>query len=235
MQNPPLVFGPILHEVASPEALNTSVANFYKVVSGQVTEADLPGGGGNWIDVREGACLSPRAVLISRHALTRPFLALHPSLDSLQRPRPRPDQARGRQPAFHHQRRPLCDPASVRPPLLSLPWPPFQLTPSPPPHAEFTEFLASYAPDLPNIPKGKAGAVAEANDPKNVLVSSGAKAERELGIVYRPIEESAKDSAFDHSIHLSLPTTTFAGRPLTRLPSHPPLLAVYESLKARGW
>jgi nucleoside-diphosphate-sugar epimerase len=50
---PPLVFGPILHEVAKPEDLNTSVAIFYDVMAGKKTEADLPGGGGgDCIDVR---------------------------------------------------------------------------------------------------------------------------------------------------------------------------------------
>lgn len=54
IQNPPLVFGPILHEVEKVENLNTSVGIFWDVIDGKLKESDLPGGGGgDCIDVRE--------------------------------------------------------------------------------------------------------------------------------------------------------------------------------------
>ena len=46
---------------------------------------------------------------------------------------------------------------------------------------------------MPKIPTGKPGAAKEANDPKNVVISSGAKAEKILGVKYRSIQECASD------------------------------------------
>ena len=59
---------------------------------------------------------------------------------------------------------------------------------------DFTDYLNSSHPEVPNIPTGKKGAAKEANDPKNVIISSGAKAEKVLGIKYRTIQETAADS-----------------------------------------
>jgi nucleoside-diphosphate-sugar epimerase len=56
--NPCIIYGPILHECDSPEKLNTSVAKFYGLYHGQVKESDLPGGGSDYVDVRDGACFS---------------------------------------------------------------------------------------------------------------------------------------------------------------------------------
>lgn len=53
--NPPLVFGPIMHQVASPDKINTSVANFYAYLQGKKTDDDLGATAGNWIDVRDVA------------------------------------------------------------------------------------------------------------------------------------------------------------------------------------
>ena len=40
--NPPFVFGPVLHEVAKPEALNTSMLEWYNVaVKGTKTDEEL--------------------------------------------------------------------------------------------------------------------------------------------------------------------------------------------------
>lgn len=52
--NPPLVLGPIIHQVSSPESINTSVANFWAFADGKKTEKDL-GQIGNWVDVRDVA------------------------------------------------------------------------------------------------------------------------------------------------------------------------------------
>lgn len=53
--NPPLVLGPIMHQVESPEKLNTSVANFWAYVEGKKTDDDLKAPAGNWVDVRDVA------------------------------------------------------------------------------------------------------------------------------------------------------------------------------------
>jgi len=60
--NPPLVLGPIIHPCDSPDSLNTSVAAFYGWLAGQKTEKDLPGPGGNFIDVRDVAKAHVRAL-----------------------------------------------------------------------------------------------------------------------------------------------------------------------------
>ncbi|KAJ7500879.1 D-lactaldehyde dehydrogenase [Mycena galericulata] len=53
VMNPPLVLGPVIHAVASPEALNTSAKRMYDLFTkpGEVAR----GGGGNWVDVRDVA------------------------------------------------------------------------------------------------------------------------------------------------------------------------------------
>ncbi|KAK7683028.1 hypothetical protein QCA50_013700 [Cerrena zonata] len=52
--NPPFVFGPFLHEVASPEALNTSAKDWYNsVLKGNITPQNLKAFQGSWVDVRD--------------------------------------------------------------------------------------------------------------------------------------------------------------------------------------
>ncbi|KAJ9098876.1 hypothetical protein QFC19_006214 [Naganishia cerealis] len=53
--NPPLVFGPVIHQVESPDKLNTSVANFWAYIEGKKTDDDLKESSGNWVDVRDVA------------------------------------------------------------------------------------------------------------------------------------------------------------------------------------
>ncbi|WVQ68084.1 uncharacterized protein L199_006290 [Kwoniella botswanensis] len=53
--NPPLVLGEVIHQVDSPEKLNTSVAYFWQWATGKKTESDLPGPMGNWVDVKDVA------------------------------------------------------------------------------------------------------------------------------------------------------------------------------------
>ncbi|KAI0733665.1 NAD(P)-binding protein [Fomitopsis betulina] len=52
--NPPYVFGPAIHEVGSPEALNESMHDwFHSVFKGSKTKAQLSSVGSCWIDVRD--------------------------------------------------------------------------------------------------------------------------------------------------------------------------------------
>ena len=53
--NPPLVFGPILHQVNSPEKLNTSVGFVWGLMHGSKKEDDLLAPAGNCVDVRDVA------------------------------------------------------------------------------------------------------------------------------------------------------------------------------------
>ncbi|TKY86860.1 hypothetical protein EX895_004148 [Sporisorium graminicola] len=53
--NPPLVFGPILHQVNSPEKLNTSVSFVWGLLHGSKKEDDLLTPSGNCVDVRDVA------------------------------------------------------------------------------------------------------------------------------------------------------------------------------------
>ncbi|RSH88695.1 methylglyoxal reductase (NADPH-dependent) gre2 [Saitozyma podzolica] len=56
------VLGPIIHQVDSPDSLNTSVANFYSWMTGKHKQEELPAQGGNWIDVRDCALAHVRAL-----------------------------------------------------------------------------------------------------------------------------------------------------------------------------
>ncbi|KAI5117773.1 hypothetical protein M0805_003592 [Coniferiporia weirii] len=61
--NPPFVFGPILHEVHSPDALNSSVANFYEaVLTKRKTPEELSAVQNAWVDVRDVAEAHVRAL-----------------------------------------------------------------------------------------------------------------------------------------------------------------------------
>ncbi|EIN05348.1 D-lactaldehyde dehydrogenase [Punctularia strigosozonata HHB-11173 SS5] len=52
--NPPYVFGPVIHEVSSPDALNTSVLDWYNtVVKGTKDAETLATLGNAWVDVRD--------------------------------------------------------------------------------------------------------------------------------------------------------------------------------------
>lgn len=53
--NPPMVLGPIIHQVESPEKLNTSVAGFWAYIQGKKKNEDLQPSFGNWVDVRDVA------------------------------------------------------------------------------------------------------------------------------------------------------------------------------------
>jgi len=50
-----LVLGPVIHQVSSPESINTSVANFWGFIEGKKTDDDLKEALGNWVDVRDVA------------------------------------------------------------------------------------------------------------------------------------------------------------------------------------
>jgi len=54
---PPMVFGPIIHEVAAVESINTSVAALHGIFTskGEKTGADAGAASGNWVDVRNVA------------------------------------------------------------------------------------------------------------------------------------------------------------------------------------
>ncbi|KAH8110872.1 NAD-binding protein [Phellopilus nigrolimitatus] len=61
--NPPLVFGPILHEVSSPAALNSSVGLFYEAILTQKkTPEELAEMQAPWVDVRDVALGHVRAL-----------------------------------------------------------------------------------------------------------------------------------------------------------------------------
>ncbi|KAJ7142305.1 NAD-P-binding protein [Mycena epipterygia] len=57
--NPPLVLGPVIHAISSPDALNTSMRQMYGVFT---KPGDAMGPGGNWIDVRDLALAHVRAL-----------------------------------------------------------------------------------------------------------------------------------------------------------------------------
>jgi len=59
---------------------------------------------------------------------------------------------------------------------------------------DFADALSSSYPFVLNIPQGKAGAAEEANDPKTARVFDGSKATRVLGVEYRSIQDSTKDT-----------------------------------------
>ncbi|KAH8883425.1 NAD(P)-binding protein [Thozetella sp. PMI_491] len=62
--NPPLVFGPVVHYLASLDAINTSNRSLADVLQGKWKEAIPPGGAvQNWIDVRDVATAHVKAGL----------------------------------------------------------------------------------------------------------------------------------------------------------------------------
>ncbi|KAG8935186.1 methylglyoxal reductase (NADPH-dependent) gre2 [Tulasnella sp. 417] len=64
--NPPMVWGPIIHEVASVDQLNTSIANFHHYTSNKtnppLTEEQRKASYGNWCDVRDVAFVHVEAL-----------------------------------------------------------------------------------------------------------------------------------------------------------------------------
>ncbi|KAK6995939.1 D-lactaldehyde dehydrogenase [Favolaschia claudopus] len=66
--NPPLILGPILHEVSSPSLLNTSALQMYNTYT--YTTPGFVSGGGCWVDVRDIAkeAAGGERIIISREA-----------------------------------------------------------------------------------------------------------------------------------------------------------------------
>ncbi|CAE6496853.1 unnamed protein product [Rhizoctonia solani] len=62
--NPPMVFGPLLHQVESPESLNTSIASLYKILHAkeETPKEVLLAPAFNFIDVRDVALAHVRAL-----------------------------------------------------------------------------------------------------------------------------------------------------------------------------
>lgn len=63
--NPPLVFGPIIHQVNAPEKLNTSVGMTWGLLHGSKKEDDLLAPAGNLVDVRDVAYTHVEALVRS--------------------------------------------------------------------------------------------------------------------------------------------------------------------------
>jgi len=61
--NPPLIYGPIIHEVSSLDSLNTSIKFFYEAVLDQQDPEELTAPMGSWVDVRDVATLHVEALL----------------------------------------------------------------------------------------------------------------------------------------------------------------------------
>ncbi len=61
---PPYVLGPLIHQASSPEALNTSAANWYAYLAGQKTAADATAPAGILCDVRDVARAHVNALLL---------------------------------------------------------------------------------------------------------------------------------------------------------------------------
>ncbi|KAG8993541.1 methylglyoxal reductase (NADPH-dependent) gre2 [Tulasnella sp. 427] len=66
--NPPMVWGPIIHEVASVDQLNTSVAGFHRYTSNKtdppLSDEQLKESYGNWCDVRDVAFVHSQALAL---------------------------------------------------------------------------------------------------------------------------------------------------------------------------
>lgn len=64
--NPPLIFGPLLHEIASASALNTSVGAFYAYLTGAKTDKDATAASGCYVDVRDVARLHVESLEVEK-------------------------------------------------------------------------------------------------------------------------------------------------------------------------
>ncbi|KIJ56201.1 hypothetical protein M422DRAFT_219369 [Sphaerobolus stellatus SS14] len=60
--NPPLVWGPTLHDVPSASSLNTSLVNLHALIKGEKEPSGEPGG--NWVDVRDLAEAHVKALTV---------------------------------------------------------------------------------------------------------------------------------------------------------------------------
>ncbi|GAA6053251.1 hypothetical protein JCM3770_002678 [Rhodotorula araucariae] len=60
---PPLIFGPVLHAVKAPSALNTSVNNFFQFLEGRKSAEDAQVGFGSFVDVRDVALIHVESLL----------------------------------------------------------------------------------------------------------------------------------------------------------------------------
>lgn len=60
---PPLIFGPVIHQVPSPDKLNTSVNNFYQFLVGKKSAEDAQAGFGSFVDVRDVAKIHVESLL----------------------------------------------------------------------------------------------------------------------------------------------------------------------------
>ncbi|POY72851.1 hypothetical protein BMF94_4106 [Rhodotorula taiwanensis] len=70
---PPLIFGPVIHQVPSPDKLNTSVNNFYQFLVGNKSAEDAQNGFGSYVDVRDVAKIHVES-LLNDHAGNQRFL-----------------------------------------------------------------------------------------------------------------------------------------------------------------
>jgi len=50
---PPLILGPFIHQVASPEKLNTSIANMHQLIEGKKDPETYKNPAGAFVDVRD--------------------------------------------------------------------------------------------------------------------------------------------------------------------------------------
>ncbi|WVQ78700.1 hypothetical protein IAT38_000787 [Cryptococcus sp. DSM 104549] len=136
--NPPFVFGPIIHQVESPQQLNTSVATFYGYTHGMQKEANLATSPGNWADVRDVSYSHYRALVVPEARGERFILAVGP---------------------FSSQR--------------------------------LADVINTFTPKVPDVPVGTPGSGKAIED--QCVVFSSAKAQKVLGVKFRPFEECLKD------------------------------------------
>ncbi|KAF8526820.1 hypothetical protein JB92DRAFT_3108057 [Gautieria morchelliformis] len=59
--NPPMVWGPTIHDIPNASSLNTSLLEIYAMIKGQKDIASTPGG--NWVDVRDVATAHVNAIV----------------------------------------------------------------------------------------------------------------------------------------------------------------------------
>lgn len=53
--NPPLIFGPVIHQIKNAESLNTSVGAWYQYLIGNKKDEDATNASGMLVDVRDVA------------------------------------------------------------------------------------------------------------------------------------------------------------------------------------
>lgn len=92
---PPLIFGPLEHEVPSADKLNTSINNFYGFLTGKKSAEDAQAGFGSFVDVRDVAKIHVESLLVEEAGNQR-FLVATSAFQSLGH------SARPRLPLRHH-------------------------------------------------------------------------------------------------------------------------------------